>query len=457
MNLKKNLSRRKFLAASAAGFFAPTIIPSSALGLGDRPAPSNRINVACLGFGTIAHVTVTGFLRDNRVQIVAMADPNRRSGNYGYQGEKEGGRLVGMEIVNDYYAAAEGRIHYRGCRAYEDFRDLLDNEDVDAVNISTPDHWHAVMAIYCANRKKHIYGQKPLSVTVDEGRRMARAVQRNRVTWQTGSQQRSEAYFREAVEFVRNERIGKLQTIRVGLPGGHSDWNQMADRKDPEPVPEGLNYDLWEGPAPHRDYRPALLPLNWRHNFDYSGGMITDWGAHHVDISQWAMGMDHSGPVRIENIKAELPDSSAIYNTAPKYHFECVYANGVRMIVTDTTENPQGILFEGEGDKSIFVKRGEIKMNPFELRRERIQDSEIRVYKSTNHIGNFIDCIESRKPTAAPIEASHRSISICHLANIAIRLGRDSLDWDPKRERVLNDDAANDMLSRPIRGGWKLR
>ena len=347
--------------------------------------------------------------------------------------------------------------HYRGCRAYEDFRDLLDNEDVDAVNISTPDHWHAVMAVYCANRKKHVYGQKPLAVTVDEGRKMVQAVNRNKITWQTGSQQRSESYFREAVEFVRNERIGKLKTIQIGLPGGHSDWNQMSDRQAAEPVPDGLNYDLWEGPAPHRDYRPALLPLNWRHNFDYSGGMITDWGAHHVDIAQWAMSMDESGPIRIDNIKAELPESSAIYNTTPRFHFECTYANGVKMIVTDTSENTQGILFEGEGDKSIFVKRGEIKMNPYELRRERIQDSEIRVYKSTNHIADFLDGIKTGKRTAAPIEASHRSISICHLANIAIRLGRDSLDWDPKRERVINDDAANKMLSRPIRGGWKLR
>lgn len=457
MKQKRPLSRRHFLAASAAGIFVPTIIPSSALGLGSRPAPSNRINVACFGFGTIAHNTVTGFLRDDRVQIVAMADPNRQSGNYGYRGEKEGGRLVGMKIVNDYYAQAENRTHYQGCRAYEDFRDLLEKEDVDAVNISTPDHWHAVLAVYCANRKKHIYGQKPLAVTIDEGRKMVQAVARNKVTWQTGSQQRSDSYFREAVEFVRNERIGKLRTIKVGLPGGHSDWNQMGSRMAPEPIPDGLNYDLWEGPAPHRDYRPALLPLNWRHNFDYSGGMITDWGAHHIDIAQWAMGMDHSGPIRIDNIKAELPNSSDLYNTAPKFHFECTYASGVKMIVADTSENSQGILFEGEGDKNVFVTRGEIKMNPYELRRERIQDNEIRVYKSTNHVENFLDGIETGKRTAAPIEASHRSISVCHLANIAIRLGRDSIEWDPKRERVVNDDAANAMLSRPIRGGWKLR
>ena len=456
--MKKNtpVSRRQFLAASA-GLAFPMIVPSSVLGLGKRPAPSNRINVACIGYGTIAHATTTNFLRDDRVQLVAVADVNRKSGNYGYRGEKEGGRLVGMQAVNEYYAAAEGRLYYNGCRAYEDFRDMIDREDIDAVNISTPDHWHAVMAVYCANRKIHVYGQKPLSLTVDEGRKMAKAVARNKITWQTGSQQRSEVYFRMAVEFVRNGRIGKLKTIRMGLPGGRSDFNQMGDRQSPEEVPMGLNYDLWEGPAPHREYRPALLPLNWRHNFDYSGGMITDWGAHHVDIAQWAMDMDHSGPVKFDNFKSNIPDGKEIFNTATEYHFECTYENGVKMIVSDTNEHPQGITFEGEDGKSIFVKRGKIEMNPKELVREKIQDDEIRVYKSTNHVGNFLDCIESGEVTAAPIEASHRSISICHLANIALRLGRESLEWDPKKERVLNDEAANKMLSRPLRGGWKLR
>ncbi len=457
--MKKNtpVSRRKFIASASAAIAFPMIVPSSVLGLGKRPAPSNRINVACIGYGTIAMVTTPSFLRDDRVQLVAVADPNRKSGNYGYSGRKQGGRLVGRQAVNEYYANAEGRLNYKGCRAYEDFRVMLDREDIDAVNISAPDHWHAAMAVYCANRKVHVYGQKPLSLTVDEGRKMARAVAKNKITWQTGSQQRSEIYFRMAVEFVRNERIGKLRTIRMGLPGGRQDFNQMGDWQSPEPIPAGLNYDLWEGPAPHREYRPALLPLNWRHNFDYSGGMITDWGAHHVDIAQWAMDMDSSGPVKLDNFRSNLPDSNEIFNTATEYHFKCTYENGVKMIVSDTNEHPQGITFEGEDGKSIFVTRGKIEMNPRELIREKIREDEIRVYKSTNHIGNFLDCIQSGEATAATIEASHRSISICHLANIALRLGRESLEWDPKRERVLNDDAANKMLSRRLRGPWRLR
>ena len=224
-----------------------------------------------------------------------------------------------------------------------------------------------------------------------------------------------------------------------------------------EPLLKFIFLHFIQEPAPHRDYRPAILPVNWRHNFDYSGGMITDWGAHHVDISQWAMGMDNSGPVRIENILAELPSEDELYNTAPKYHFECVYENGVRMIVTDNSNGLTGITFEGDDGKCIFVIRGNIKMNLPELRRYRIQDTDTHAYKSTNHVDDFTSGIYSGQRTAAPIEASHRSISICHLANIAIRLGRDSLDWDPKRERLIDDVAANKMLSRPIRDGWKIR
>jgi predicted dehydrogenase len=457
MSKKIVLSRRKFITTSATAAAFPTIIPASALGKGGKPAPSNRINVACLGFGTIAYTTVPNFLNNDGVQVVAMADVNRCSGNYGYQGEKFGGRLAGMQMVNDHYSKDTGLSNYRACRAYEDFRELLDNEDVDAVNISTPDHWHAIMAIYCANKKIHVYGQKPLAVTIAEGRAMANAIARNKVTFQTGSQQRSESQFREAVEFVRNGRIGNLQKISIKIPGGHSDWNQMAARKDPEAIPESLNYDLWEGPAPHRDYRPAMLPLNWRHNFDYSGGMITDWGAHHVDISQWAMGMDKSGPTRIDIIHAELPSPTDLYNTSTKFKFTCTYKSGVQMVVEDNGGEPNGITFEGDNGKKIFVKRGSITMDPVELRREQIKNDEIHVYKSTDHVGNFIDCIKSGKTTVAPVEAAHRTISICHLANIAIRLGRKSLKWDPKRERILKDAEANTYLSRPIRGNWKLK
>ncbi|MGI9243441.1 MAG: Gfo/Idh/MocA family protein, partial [Verrucomicrobiales bacterium] len=407
---------------------------------------------AALGFGTIAHETVRGFLQDDRVQIIAVADPAKDLSNYGYRGEKRGGREVGKAIIENHYGKAEGGGKFAGCKTYENYMELLEKEDIDAVNVSAPDHWHAHMAIYCARKGKHIYGQKPLALTVEQGRRMSDEVKKAGVTWQTGSQQRSDQYFRMAAEFVRNGRLGKLQGISVGLPGGRGDWNQMGAQQDPRPAPEGLNYDLWEGPAPHRPYCPAILPLNWRHNWDYSGGMITDWGAHHIDIVQWALGMDESGPVKIENIKGEMPDQKALYNTPEKFHFEVVYADGLRM----TVQNKEtGITFNGEGDKSIFVKRGTIRINPRELAREKIKDSETQLYASKNHYRDFVDGIYSGGATAAPIEAAHRTITIAHLANIALRLGKGEMSWDPKTEKS-DDDAINQMLSRPMRGAYSI-
>ena len=455
MNKTFTLSRRQFLSAASA-LAVPFIIPATALGRNGRPAPSERIHLACFGFGTIAQSVTPNFLNDERVQVVAVADVNRETDHYGYQGEHKGGRETGRRMINEHYAKQTGKADYNGCRVYEDFRELLRKEDVDAVEVATPDHWHAILAITCARRGKHIYGQKPLAVTVEQGRAMVREVTKAGVTWQTGSQQRSQTYFRMACEFVRNGRLGKLHRIPVVLPGGHRDFSQLALQQAPAPAPEGLNYDLWEGPAPHRDYRPALMPLNWRWNFDYSGGMITDWGAHHMDIAQWALDMDHSGPVKIEVVNADLPAPGELYNTARTFHFECVYANGVRMVVEDESAGPNGITFEGENGRKIFVSREKLEFTPESLRQEKIGENETHLYESKHHERNFVDCIYSGKPTVAPIEAAHRSITIAHIANIAIRLGREKVEWNPATEQFVGDGKANKMLSRPMRRPWSL-
>jgi predicted dehydrogenase len=412
------------------------------------------VHLGVIGFGTIAHDTIMNFLGDPRVQVVAVADPVSNLGNYGYEGELRGGRLYGKQRIEDYYAGELTGGSFSGCTAYEDFRTMLDREDLDAVYIATPDHWHCAIAIQAARLGKHIYGQKPLALTVGEGRRISDTVKSTGVVWQTGSQQRSSAYFRTACEYVRNGRLGKVRKITVGLPGGRSDWSGLASRNRPEQPPRELNYDLWLGPAPERPYIPALSQLNWRHNWDYSGGMITDWGAHHLDIVQWALDKDASGPVAIENIVATLPPQTEIYNTPTNYKFDAVYADGTRVSVSDA--NPNGILFEGEGGKSIFVSRDKLQFEPVALRLEKIRPDEIRLYESKVHESNFVDCIFSRQPTAAPAEASHRAITISHLANIAIRLGRSKLQWDPATETVVNDAAANAMLSRPMRKAYAI-
>ncbi|MBL9193373.1 MAG: Gfo/Idh/MocA family oxidoreductase [Opitutaceae bacterium] len=454
--MKTQFNRREFLKTSAAATAAGWVLSSLTSCAGTsvarvrRPKPSDRINIGIIGFGTIAHGTVMNFLGDARVQVVAVADPVSDLPNYGYQGQLRGGRLVGQKKIEDYYAQYSAGGTFRGCRVYEDFRVMIDKEDLDTVYIATPDHWHCAAAVIAARKGLHIYGQKPLAVTVEEGQRIVAAVQKAGITWQTGSQQRSSVYFRTACEYVRNGRLGKLRRITVGLPDkGHNDWSKLGSRKKPEPIPKEVNFDLWLGPAAERPYSPALLPLNWRHNWDFSGGSVTDWGAHHFDIVQWALGLDDSGPVLVENVVAKLPPQSDLYNTPTSYAFEVVYANGVRLFVSSGAE--EGILFEGEGDKSIFVKRDRIVIKPESLRQEKIRDEEIRLYESKVQEWNFIDCIYSGKPAICPADVSHRAITISHLANIAIRLGRSSVRWNPATERFVDDVVADRMLSRPMR------
>jgi predicted dehydrogenase len=451
MNPKMN--RRRFIQASAlaiAGASLPSLLTSCATGAKrTRPKPSARINLGVFGFGTIAHDTIMNFLGDPRVQVVAVADPVSELPHYGYGGEYSGGRMVGKKRVEEFYAQQTPSGTFRGCTPYEDFRTMLDREDLDAVYIAAPDHWHCAMAVHAARKGLHIYGQKPLALTVAEGRRIADTVKSSGIVWQTGSQQRSSLFFRTACEYVRNGRLGKIQRITVGLPGGHTDWSKLASRNKPETPPPELNYDLWLGPAPKREYVPALLQVNWRHNWDYSGGMITDWGAHHLDIVQWAMNHDTSGPVAIENVVAELPPQTELYNTAPNFAFDAVYGDGTRVSVSN--KHPNGILFEGENGKSIFVSRGKLQFTPDQLRLDKIRDDETHLYVSKVHEANFVDCIYSGGPTAAPAEVSHRTITISHLANIAIRLGRSGLKWDAATEKVVGDDQANAMLSRPMR------
>lgn len=456
--MKRPLDRRDFLktsAALAAGLVLPTL--SSCASAQEQPTPpptagkGERLRLGLVGFGTIAHSTVPNFLSDPRVRITAVADPVADLPNYGYEGELRGGHLVGRRLVEEHYAS-EAKGGYRGCAVYADFREMLAKESLDAIMISTPDHWHCAVAVHAARRGLHIYGQKPLALTIGEGRRMADEVKAGKIVWQTGSQQRSSVYFRTACEFVRNGRLGHVASIKVGLPGGHTDWSGLAARREPEKVPAGVNYDLWLGPAPERPYVPALFQLNWRHNYAFSGGMVTDWGAHHLDIVQWALGMDASGPVRVEIRHVELPAPSELYNTAPDFEFDVIYPGGVRVNVSN--RHPNGILFEGENGRSLFVNREGLETTPKELRRERIKEGEIKLYESRVHERNFVDVILHGGETITPIEVGHRSITIPHLANIAIRLGRSALDWDPVTERVVGDDRANAMLQRPMRAKY---
>ncbi len=440
---KQIVGRRSFLKHSLATsslFTLPTIVPSNVLGAG---APSNKLTMGFIGTGNNGTNWLRGFLRDERVRVLAVCDVNKEGPGY-WDGTIRG-REPARRIVNEHYGGV-------GCAAYEDFRNVIDRNDIDGIYIGTPDHWHAIIAIEAANAGKDIYGQKPLSLTIAEGRAMSDAVKKNAIVWQTGSQQRSDHNFRRACELVRNGRIGKLHTVRCGLPGGIPDYGKTADQTEPEPVPDGFNYDMWLGPAPEDYYCPARVGVNFRWNLHYSGGQLTDWGGHHPDIAQWGMDTEYTGPVQIKNPKGKFVTDHPVYNTVTEYYFECVYDNDVTLIISNKERG--GVTFEGSEGK-VWANRGQHEAEPESLLEEEIGENEIHLYKSEDHITNFVDCVFSRKETVAPIEIAHRSISLAHLGNIALILGRD-LKWDPEKEEFPEDPGANLLLNRAYRRPWVL-
>ena len=426
------------------------VVPASALGRDGNVAPSNRIAMGFIGTGNQGTNDMREFLHDKRVQVVAVCDVNRESA--GYWDGAVAGRDPAKRIVDEFYTKRLQAGTYKGCDAYADFRELLARKDVQAVEVATPDHWHANLEIAAMKAGKDVYGQKPLALTVAEGRAIADAAYKYKRVFQTGSQQRSDWNFRRACELVRNGRIGQLHTVRCGLPGGRPDIGKTGSRKTPEPVPAGFDYETWLGPAPEAYYCPARCFVNFRWMYDYSGGQVTDWGGHHPDCAQWGMGTEYTGPIEIQNARAEFPPDP-LWNTATEYHFEAVYANGIRLIISNREQG--GVTWQGT-EGWIWANRGHHDASPKSILDSVIAAEEIHLYESNDHYRNFIDCVISREPTIAPPEVAHRSITICHLGNIAMRLGRKSLKWDPDNEKIVGDHEASRMLRRHHRSPWRL-
>jgi myo-inositol 2-dehydrogenase/D-chiro-inositol 1-dehydrogenase len=444
------LNRRNFIKLSttvaASVITVPTIIAASARGKNGNVAPSDRINLVVIGSGNQGMNDINDFLRDNRVQITGICDVNKQSS--GYWNGNIAGREIGIKRVNDYYSELYKK-NYTGCAGYEDFREVIARKDVDAVEVVIPDHWHSIPVLMAAKAGKSIYCQKPLALTIPEGRAMANAVKKYGVIFQTGSQQRSDENFRRVCELVRNGRIGKLLKVECGLPSGTPDYGKTGHLTNTIPVPAGFDYQTWLGPAPEAPYCPARTHVNFRWVLDYSGGQLTDWGGHHPDIAQWGMGTELTGPVKIQNAKAEWA-VHPIWNTATQYYFECVYANGVKLIISNKVQG--GVTFHGT-EGWARANRGNHQVFPESLKETVIAPSEIHLYKSENHFRNFIDCVISRKETIAPAEIAHRSITMSHLGNIAMKLQQD-LDWNPKTEQFIHNDLANSMLKRKMREPW---
>jgi predicted dehydrogenase len=350
-----------------------------------------------------------------------------------------------LEKVRKRYADRDGRDSYEGVTAHNDFRDVLANPAVDAVFIVTPDHWHADIACAAARAGKDLYCEKPVSHTVRQGRAMADAVLRYGRVFQTGSWQRSQRDFRFACELVRNGRIGRLKSVLCGLPGSGAIGPQPV-----QPVPDGFDYEMWLGPAPRAPYTAKRCHFDWRWQYAYGGGQLADWGPHHLDIAQWALGTDRSGPVAVEGT-ATFPEAG-LWDAPTDFRVEFEYASGLKVTATDGAEN--GIRFEGDAGW-VFVSRERIDAHPASLLKERIGPTEIRLPRTKGHTDDFYDCVRTRRETIAPIEVAHRTATMSHLGNIAIRLGR-RVRWDPATETIIGDPQASAMLDHPLRAPWHL-
>ncbi|WP_353722214.1 Gfo/Idh/MocA family oxidoreductase [Dyadobacter sp. 676] len=465
---EQNQDRRSFLKATAkgtAGIIAasmfPAIVPSTVFG---KNAPSNKINIGQIGFGRIGSThDLPEVIKNEAAHVIAVADLDKN-------------RLAkGKEWIERKYAERTGKEKYLEVKTYDDYHEILGRKDIDAVIISTPDHWHAQPAMEAAVAGKHIYMQKPTSLTIREGRQMADMIKKKGVIFQLGSQQRSVSpwpQFKRTCELVRNGRIGKLKKVYVGLPGDPPGGNP-----EPMPVPPNLNYDMWLGSTPEVYYtldrvhsqtdindRPGWLRLE-----QFGAGMITGWGSHHIDIAHWGMDTELTGPIEIEG-KATFPaKGSGLWDVHGDFLVNALYENGVVMEIGGT--NPNGVKFEGT-DGWIFVSRGNVGVtasDPVAAQNAKenkafyasdpkilgsvIGENEIHLYESPEQHRNWIESIQSGKQTISHAEIAHRSCTACLLAHTAMKLGR-KVKWDPKKEEFINDKEANAMLSRPQRGKY---
>ena len=452
--MKRNkLNRRTFIKKTSATAIAaslPTIVPASVFG---KNAPSNRIQVGQIGCGRIARDhDMPGTMQYDTAQLVAVCDVDQN-------------RLKdGKKLVDQYY---QNKGKKADTKMFDNYQDLIAHKDIDAVLISTPDHWHAQPAIEAALAKKNVYLQKPTSLTVEEGRLLSDIVQKQKITLQVGTQQRSSPQFRYAAELVRNGRIGKLHTVKVGLPGDPS--GPVAQT---EAIPSALNFDAWLGSTPEMEYSEMLVHPKvgygrpgWLRKEQFGAGMITGWGQHHFDSAAWGMNTEYTGPIRVEAI-ADFPKNGS-WDVHGDFLVKAEYENGITMLTSGGY--PNGIRYEGE-EGWIFVTRGAYRATASDpipvnngvksldasdpkLLESVIGPNEIHLYKSDEQHGNWLECIKSGKQPISPVEIGHRACTVCLVSHIAMKLPR-QLEWNPEQERFVNDAEANALLSRTQRAPY---
>jgi predicted dehydrogenase len=440
-NLQANINRRHFLTkagAVASGAIAfPYFVPSSALGLDGSVAPSNRITVGLIGAGARGmHVIREGFLPSPKAQVIAVCD----AAKWNVKGA--------IATIDETYGT-------KGCVGYADFRDLLADKSIDAVYIATPDHWHTPASVYAAKAGKDVYSEKPVTLTVAQGQVLCATMKRYGRIYQSGTQVRSSDRLRHACELVRNGKIGKTIGLEIVLPNsrGVEEQNRKAGLPRIEPIPDGFDYDMWLGPAPWVPYRGGCF-WDWRWRSDYAAGYISDWGTHLLDFAQWMLGTDGSGPTGVEGKGERM--AGGFWDVFSKYEVEYTYANGVKVTVKEVVQGDAGLKVTGsEGWFFYSWNSQSIAAGSADYQQVKINPDEIHLYRSNNHVDNFLSCVRSRQPTISPAEVGHRSASLCHLAVIAMDVGK-RLNWDPVAERFGNSDEANRMLTRSMRSPWHL-
>jgi predicted dehydrogenase len=452
MSNKSQTNRRQFMRSAAgvagASLAFPYIVPSSALGLEGAVAPSDRVTLGFIGVGNMGQGQLRPFINQPDVQVVAVCDPNRWR------------REQAQHIVNGEYSK-------QVCAAYNDFRELVARPDIDAVCIASLDSWHVLHALAAVRAGKDLYVQKPLGMSINEIKLLREEVNRRGRVFQFGTQQRSSKEFRFACELVLNGRIGKVQTIKVGVHSGASGgrhWPEGDNERsgltkvEPEPVPDWLDYEMWLGPARSAPYTTARLTYpHWFHISDYSLGYVSGWGIHHIDIAQWGNGTELTGPLEVSGT-AVWPHDDALCDNPTSWDVNYDYANGVKVRYTGSGPGfggvRYGITFEGP-DGWVFVNRGALEAQPKSLLESKIGPNELHLPVSDLHEKNFIECVKSRGRTICPVDVAVRSETVCQLAWITFKLQQRKLKWDPEKETFPNDPDANRLMKRTLRSPWR--
>jgi predicted dehydrogenase len=457
---RNRISRRRFLASSAVAT-APLFIPACAIHkVNNRPAPSGRIVLATIGCGGRGSGVTGTFLAQEDCQVVAGCD-------------------VDADHLDAFKKKVDAKYKNNDCKTYKDYREVIGRDDIDAVFIATPDHWHALVATAAANAGKDIFGEKPLARTIREQQAIVEAVQRNKRIWQTGSWQRSQFNFRQACELVRNGYIGKVKHVEVGLPSGHSlhmrsgqrpkgkltpqqeaEWAaKEAAAMQPSTPPAALDYNFWTGPSALLPYVEGRIHWGWRWNYNTGGGQLLDWIGHHCDIAHWGLDYDNTGPVEVRGT-GNFPPPDAVFNTATEYRVESRYATGVTMTIGGGQKDIRsGTKWIGENGW-VWVDRSGFEASNKEwikdiADREKNGNLKVTLYKSPGHERNFLDCVKSRQKTITPVEVAHHSAIPGHLGLIAMQTGR-TIKWDPATEQIIGDADAAKRLGRNYRAPWKL-